>query len=204
MSKLLVCEQDSLVWGAPITAILEAMRLARRLFGNPTMTTYDLLNTMIGNHGLETPVVRGKPLASPMAFAYRFARNRLLDAVRHRKVVDAHASAPQLSATSGRPDLTSEEEEKVAFKAIDWFMTTLKQIESGELPAEITVKTGGGVVRLRLPNPKAVAATLRGIYLEGRTGSQMAVALSCSEPQVTRYRQAGLRYIQVLAAEELS
>jgi hypothetical protein len=191
--------------GAPIAALLEAIRRTRGgRFRNASLSTRDLLHTLIRRFDNKHPTVDGVPVADLPAFAKRFAKRRLIDRHRRKQLHDKHAQAigralPQLAS-----EFEDAHDEAIAITAIDWFLTALDRLERGELSSEIVVPTKEGPARLRLQNPVNVARTLRGLYIEGRDGCEIADTLDVSEGQVSKYKTAGLRYIQILAAKELA
>lgn len=190
--------------GAPIAALLEAIRRARSgRFRNASLSTCDLLHTLIRRFDNKHPMVDGSPVADLPAFARRFAERRLIDRHRCKQLHDRHARRGSLTLPPPEPVREQAQEEATAIIAIDWFLTALDRLERGELPNEIVVPTTEGPARLRLQNPVNVARTLRGLYIDGRDGFEIAATLDVSEGQVSKYKTAGLRYIQILAAEEL-
>lgn len=166
--------------GVPIAALLEAIRRVR-------------------GRGDEVPV------ADLPAFARRFAQCRLLDRRRRRrrKRRDEHAATGDHAPAQIRADPEQDSEQATASDAIAWFFTTLDRLERDELPRDIIVPTRKGPARLRLQDPVNVAKTLRGLYVESRDGGEIAAMLQVSEIQVSKYKTAGLRYLQLLAAKEL-
>jgi DNA-directed RNA polymerase specialized sigma24 family protein len=190
--------------GAPIAALLEAIRRARSgRFRNASLSTRDLLHTLIRRFDNNHPTVDGAPVADLPAFARRFAERRLIDHYRRKQLHHKHAQTARLALSQPEPELEDTQAEAATITAIDWFITTLDRLERGELPSEIVVPTSEGQARLRLRNAVNVARTLRGLYIEGRNGRELAIALEVSEGQVSKYKAAGLRYIQILAAKEL-
>jgi hypothetical protein len=190
--------------GVAIAALLEAIRRARRGFKNSSLSTRDLLHTLVRQLDNEHPTVAGEPVTNLPAFAYRFARARLTDRHRKKQVHKKVEDSGNLSPPPAQPESEQEQEDAAIVEAIDWFMTTVDRIERGELPSEIVVPTKKGPARLKLPNPVNVAKTLRGLYVDGEAGKHIALALQVSEGQVAKYKAAGLRYIQILAAKELA
>jgi hypothetical protein len=191
--------------GAPIAALLEAIRRARSgRFRNASLSTRDLLHTLIRRFDNKHPTVDGLPVTDLPAFAKRFAERRLIDHHRRKQQCDRHAQRGRLLLPQAETVFEQVQEEAAAVTAIDWFLTALDRLERGELPSEIVVPTREGPARLRLQNPVKVAKTLRGLFIEGRDGCEIAVMLEVSEGQVSKYKTAGLRYIQILAGEELS
>ncbi len=197
--------QQADAWhGVPITALLEAIRRARAGgFRNASLSTRDLLHTLVRQFDNKHPTVDGVPVSDLPAFAKRFAQRRLIDRHRRKLQHDKHTHTGRLALPQPEPEVEHAQEEAAAINAIDWFLTTLDRLERGDLPSEIVVPTKEGPARLQLQNPVNVAKTLRGLYIEGRAGCEVAISLHVSEGQVSKYKAAGLRYIQILAAKEL-
>jgi DNA-directed RNA polymerase specialized sigma24 family protein len=190
--------------GVPIAALLEAIRRARaRGFRNASLSTHDLLHTLVRQFDNKHPTVDGVPVSDLPSFAKRFAERRLIDRYRRKQQHDKHAQTGKFALPQPEREFEHAQDEATAIDAIDWFFTTLDRLERGELPSEIVVPTKEGPARLRLQNPINVAKTLRGLYIEGRDGSEIAIMLDVSEGQVSKYKTAGLRYIQILASKEL-
>jgi hypothetical protein len=190
--------------GVPIAALLEAIRRARvGGFRNASLSTRDLLHTLVRQFDNKHPTVDGVPVSDLPAFAKRFAERRLIERYRRKQQHNRHAQTGKLDLPQPQPELEHAQDDAAAIDAIDWFFTTLDRLERGELPSEIVVPTKVGPARLRLQNPVNVARTLRGLYIEGRDGCEIASTLHVSEGQVSKYKTAGLRYIQILAEKEL-
>jgi DNA-directed RNA polymerase specialized sigma24 family protein len=188
----------------PIAALLEAIRRARAGgFRNASLSTRDLLHTLIRQFDDKHPTVGGVPVSDLPAFAKQFAKRRLIDRYRCKQRHEKHAQMGAFALPQPEPELEHAQAEAAAIVAIDWFFTTLERLERGELPREIVVPTKEGPACLRLQNTVNVARTLRGLYIEGRNACEIAISLDVSEGQVSKYKAAGLRYIQILAAREL-
>src|SRR5690349_6666667 len=139
--------------GVPITALLEAIRRARAGgFRDASLSTRDLLHTLVRQFDNKHPTVDGTPVDLP-AFAKRFAERRLIDRHRRKQQHDKHARTGRLSVPQASCELEHAREEAATINAIDWFFTTLDRLERGELPSEILVPTNEGMARLRLQNP---------------------------------------------------
>jgi hypothetical protein len=196
--------EDAQWLGAPIAGLLEAIRRARvGRFRNASLSTRDLLHTLVRQFGDKLPTVDGVVVADLSVFAKRFAERRLIDRYRRKQQHNKYLETSRSVISRTEPEFEHIQEEATAVNAIDWFLTTLDRLERAELPSEIVVPTKEGPVHLRLQNPANVAKTLRGLYVEGRNGCEIALTLDVSEGQVSRYKTAGLRYLQILATREL-